>query len=539
MKTTFYFLMTTAVLSSFAPANTHAADGMPLWTNYFNGTGNRDDSAKAVAVDRSGNVYVTGETTGGFGYIYNYTTIKYSASGSMLWKNVFNSATFIDDYGYHNNDALASAMAIDASGNVYVTGNVHVMYTATNYYATIKYSTGGAALWTNLLYGGSQRLSDFNAAVAVDGSNSVLLLGTTVDTNYYSWFTTIKYSTDGIPLWTNLFKGDNAGGMSVDSDGNVYVMGQTYSGTNYPFLSFSYTTIKYSSAGALIWTNVFDAGIYDVNDQGYQGYILPGKLAVDGNANVLVAGTLIDSWGLLNYVTIKYSAAGVPLWTNLFNFTGFGDDSAAALAADTSGNVYVTGYMTDDEGFENYATVKYSGAGAALWTNIFSGTGNGYDRPTALALDGSGNVCVTGSALNIGSGYDYATIKYSSSGVALWMNFFSGPGTGYDGANALAVDTNGNVYVTGSASGTVSYSDYATIKYSSANSASNAIPALGISTYVGNQSAIFWPASGSGYMLQMCTNLASGNWITVSNYTPIIGVLVTNPPAGAAFFRLQ
>jgi hypothetical protein len=63
-------------------------------------------------------------------------------------------------------------------------------------------------------------------------------------------------------------------------------------------------------------------------------------------------------------------------------------------------------------------------------------------------------------------------------------------------------------------------------------------PALGISTYVGQPTVFFPTATGTNYVLQMTTNLASGNWVTVSNGTPISGLIITNPPA-AAFFRLH
>ena len=65
-----------------------------------------------------------------------------------------------------------------------------------------------------------------------------------------------------------------------------------------------------------------------------------------------------------------------------------------------------------------------------------------------------------------------------------------------------------------------------------------AAPVLGISTY-SSQPTVFFPmATGANYVLQMTTNLASGNWVTVSNGIPISGLIITNPP-GNAFFRLH
>jgi len=129
-----------------------------------------------------------------------------------------------------------------------------------------------------------------------------------------------------------------------------------------------------------------------------------------------------------------------------------GDDGASAIVVDHSGNVYVTGY-TGSGGNHDYATVAYSGAGVPLWTNRYNGPGNYHDEPAAIAVDGSGNVFVTGMSANvILNEFDYATIKYSGAGVPLWTNRYNGTGIGNDAAFAVALDGSGNVFVTGSSS---------------------------------------------------------------------------------------
>ncbi len=86
-----------------------------------------------------------------------------------------------------------------------------------------------------------------------------------------------------------------------------------------------------------------------------------------------------------------------------------------------------------------------------LWTNLYRGPGSGYHKATAVASDSSDNVVVVGYSLGSGTGYDYATIKYASTGVPLWTNRYNGVGyyTLDDQPMALAVDHSGNVVVTG------------------------------------------------------------------------------------------
>jgi hypothetical protein len=86
----------------------------------------------------------------------------------------------------------------------------------------------------------------------------------------------------------------------------------------------------------------------------------------------------------------------VPLWTNRYQGPDDYVDYAGAVAADSSGNVIVTGRSYDTIGYSDYATIKYSAAGVPLWTKRFSGPENYGDTAIALAVDSSGNVVVTG-----------------------------------------------------------------------------------------------------------------------------------------------
>src|SRR5262249_12832307 len=108
------------------------------------------------------------------------------------------------------------------------------------------------------------------------------------------------------------------------------------------------------------------------------------------------------------------------------------NDIATSIATDNAGNVVVTGASSDD-----YTTIKYSGAGVPLWTNRYHGPGNGGNQANAVAVDGNGNAYVTGYSSTSGGSSDYATIKYSAAGVPLWTNRYNGPGNSDDHAYFL------------------------------------------------------------------------------------------------------
>ncbi len=129
-----------------------------------------------------------------------------------------------------------------------------------------------------------------------------------------------------------------------------------------------------------------------------------------------------------------------------------------SLAVDGSGNVYVTGESAGSGTSRDYATIKYNSSGVQQWVARYNGPGNSNDfADYSLVVDGSGNVYVTGYSLGSGTLDDYATIKYNSSGVQQWVARYNGPGNNYDFATSLAVDGSGNVYVTGDKSQAVEH----------------------------------------------------------------------------------
>src|ERR1017187_8607393 len=212
-----------------------------------------------------------------------------------------------------------------------------------------------------------------------------------------------------VQAWVQHYDGpgqgfDEATALAVDGSNSVVVAGVSWGGFNY-----ACATIKYSSAGVPLWTNRYNGpGI---------SYQQGWAVVVDGDNNVIVAGSSAD-----NYATIKYSSAGVPLWTNRYNGLANSSDGATAVVVDGSNDVIVTGSSVGSGSDYDYATIKYSSAGVPLWTNRYNGPGNYTDSAVAMAVDGSNNVIVTGRSYQSHSSFshDYATIKYSSEGGPLW-----------------------------------------------------------------------------------------------------------------------
>ena len=423
--------------------------GSVVWATRIAGTTTSDDIGTAIARDSSDNVFVTGRygaaltlynTGGGTGATLTNAggsdvfLAKYSSAGSVLWATRIAGSTGDSGQG----------VATDSSGNVFVTGYytaaLRLYNTGGGTYATLafgtgsvdvflaKYSSAGSVVWATRIAGSTGTSSDYGTALATDLSDNVFVTG------YYSGVLTL-YNTGGgtgaTLTWTN-----------IDC-----------------FLA------KYSSAGSVVWATRIASGGINVG----QG------VATDSSGNVFVTGyygaalTLYNTGGGTgatlaftggsDVFLAKYSSAGSVVWATRIAGTTTSGDISTALATDSSGNVFVTGYYGAaltlyNTGGGTGATLayiggndaflaKYSSAGSVVWATQIAGTTTSDDRGYGLATDSSGNVFVTGqyqTALTLydtggststtlanAGGNDVFLAKYPSTG------FITGTTTTYSG----------------------------------------------------------------------------------------------------------
>jgi hypothetical protein len=259
--------------------------------------------------------------------------------------------------------------------------------------------------------------------------------------------------------------GKSTGGSSVatDASGNVYVAGWTTGGLDGNSLTGTddFFVTKYdSSTGAKKYT--IQLGVAGKSTSG-------SSVATDASGNVYVAGSTnggLDGntlTGTQDFFVTKYNSTGVKQYTRQLGVAGK-STGGSSVATDASGNVYVAGSTYAGlDGNAQTGTIdgfvtKYDSTGVKLYTHQF-GVAGAATGAQSVATDASGNVYVAGWTFGnlagtgvSGGGEDFFVIKYDSTGVKQYIHT-NGTNGGATGAGSVATDASGNVYVAGWTSG--------------------------------------------------------------------------------------
>jgi hypothetical protein len=430
-------------LASYDRTEPIVIDPVLLYSTYLGG--NRLDHAYAIAVDSEGNAYVTGAaddtefpTTPNAlqrtftGNPYNVFVSKLNPSASGTEQLLY--STYLGGSGNNNGVGdQGEGIAVDSSGNAYVTGvTTSTNFPTLNAYQTTNYS--------------DVQLTAFVAKLNPSASGAASLL----------------YST-----YLGGGREDRGQGIAVDSSGNAYVTGYTYSAGNYNCVASDYpqnccTGLGTGTCIGFPTLNAFQSTIGSVGITLANAFVAKLNPAASGAASLLYSTYL----------------------------GGSSNDFGYGIAVDSSGNAYVTGYATST----NFPTLNafQSALGGVNGSNAFvaklnpsaSGVasllystylgGDSADAANGIAVDSAGNAYVTGKAASTdfptlnafqsapggaGDNAFVAKLNPSASGAAslLYSTYLGGSGSdGYYGdiGYGIAVDSSGNAYVTGSTNST-------------------------------------------------------------------------------------
>ncbi len=394
------------------------------WARSAGGT--HADLGFGIAVDAAGNSHVTGRfdrpaVFGPFTLAWvggsDVFVAKYDSSGNVLWAQSAGGTTNEEGHG----------IAVDAAGNIYVTGwfrgtaNFGPFTLTSAGSADIfvaKYDGVGNVLWARSA-GGTSGL-DWGTGIAVDAAGNSYVTGWYTGVATFGSFTLTeagsndiflaKYDANGTVLWARSAGGtmqERAYGIAVGAAGDSYVTG-FYNGTA-TFGSFQLTSTgesdifvaKYDGSGNVLWARSgggpsFDNGNSIGTDDAGNSYVT-GEIT----ATSTFGSFMITSAGERDIFVAKYDTGGNVIWAR--SGGGTSADIGFGIAVDAAGNSFLTGVFSDAATFGSFTltgaggdifVAKYGGSGNVLWAQSAGGTSQ--DLGLAIAVDAAGDSYVTG-----------------------------------------------------------------------------------------------------------------------------------------------
>jgi hypothetical protein len=419
--------------------------------------------------------------------------------------------------------------------------NSILLFAAICFYCSVSnpsYTQTPGWLWAK---GAGGANTDRAFSLAVDGSANLYLAGefksstitfgsaTLINSGDFDIFLA-KYNSNGDVVWAKSAEGNNydiPNGVAADAYGNVYLTGR-YKSATLTFGSEILTNsgnddlflVKYDPDGNVLWAKSIGGINYDAAN----------SVVADASGNIYIAGyfssptidfgsTTLTSAGTYDLFLSKFDAGGNVLWAK--SVGGADDEGINAVAADASGNPYVTGYFESpsltfgsttltNAGIYDIFTVKFDDAGNVLWAK--SGGGADDDEPFSAAVDASGNLYSAGyflsptitfgstTLINEGS-QDMFLTKYDASGNELWAK--SAGGTDYDVINSVVADISGNTYVTG-------YFESPTITFGSTTLTNEGNGDMFLAMYDDNGN-VLWAVSAGGISFDEAASVVADN----------------------------
>jgi len=467
MKTKIY-IIAISLFSSIA-----ALGQTPDWLWAKSAGGNGFDAVTSVTTDNSGNIIVTG-------YFKSHTIIFGSATLLNEGSGTLSSDIFLVKYDVNGNvlwakntggtsDDMATSIATDASGNIFITGYFNSptitfgSTTLTNTSDTktgmtsdiflVKYDASGNVLWAKSAGG---YLEDRVNSITADASGNILITGffknniivfdsDTLKNTGSGDFFLAKYNTNGKILWAKSAGGsgfDCAQSVSTDISGNIFVAGY-FSSPNIVFGSTTLTNtdnanttdifvVKYNDAGKVLWAKSAEGGYS--ND-------VAQSIAIDPSGNVFVTGyfnspTIIFGSSTLTKAGLfiaKYDVNGNVLWAK--GIEGTATDKANSITIDASGNSYMAGTFNNPNitfgsislskvGNSDIFLVKYDANGNVIWAK--NAGGNGFSEATSVTADATGNIIIAGYFRGFSIIFGSTTLKNNDTKGDVFLGKLSG-----------------------------------------------------------------------------------------------------------------
>ena len=371
-----------------------------IWERTFDGGANQDDYGVEIFVDNSYNVYVTGGATQNVTDNLDLVVLKFDENGDFEWSYFYN-------YGgspipYDGGTAITG----DNSGGIYVAG-ISAGDTTLMDYVTLKLNdSNGSQIWVNR-YDYAQ-LNEVPSKIRLIGPSALVVTGASQIGMFpaNSWelavvlylASTGQYFGDGRSTGSSTSGADEAHDLTIDDDGNIYVLGAADNTTT----GLDISLYKFNDSLELLWEQHFDG--YGLEDKGF-------GVKTDAAGNVYAVGYVTNPNQGKNYAILKYNSSGTLQWSREFNGLANLDDEAVQLVV-REDRIFVTGAARNGTNSE-ITTMGFTADGEIFSVKTYDSPFGLDDKPTAMGIDLDNNLIIVGQIQENDTTFRNMTVKYN------------------------------------------------------------------------------------------------------------------------------
>lgn len=295
--------------------------------------------------------------------------------------------------------------------------------------------------------------------VAVDAAGTVYATADAYGSATGEPAVTVPYDLDGVASPPISYAGPEGGsfprGNGVNADGELVVAGSTL----YEGVGGQFAVSLFDANGQFVWEYQTGGDGPATSDLAHDVATVGSDVVATGYVNGNTAQGQ-DVW------TVRLDRAGQVVWADQYTTAPAGTDTGHRVAVDGSGNVFVAGSAEMAFGEYDALVLKYDEQGALLWDRHYSGSASGVDTARAVAPDGEGGAWVAGSILIAPGVSAFFVLHYDTDGTLVGEEIYPGPLGGGSRAVDVVADATGSAYATGRSPGDGTDDDVATLKIS-------------------------------------------------------------------------
>jgi len=426
-----------------------------------------------MAVDTAGNIIISRRSWAGASK-NDVFTVKYNTNGDTLWTRIWK---YIPVGSPDTLGEQAEDIVLDEAGNSYILAlsNVPEGPLSTLDVVILKYDPDGnlvdSVRWDET--GDTDELMNF---IARDPNSGAIYLSGCLkrySINVFTRWCVVKFDSNLDLVWVHDFAaplGAKANAILIDATGIPYVTGYTSENDS---TGYNWLTIKYNPNNG----SISDSAQYHMPTGGQLDRAL--AITSDPSGNIIVTGHANVVWNnpgvMQDFYTIKYDPNLNVIWERQYDFITMLADGGGSVLCDSTGNVYVTGVVQLNEVDKDIFVIKYNSSGDLQWTCRYGGVGFYEDAPVGALLSPTQSelyVCGHSSETRVRGPNEWQRdylflIIDCASGDTLQTLKYDGAMHFQDEAKSIALDKDGNVFVTGHTRETDSlWTTITTIKYS-------------------------------------------------------------------------